>query len=149
MDGSVASKAVIDTARLVNKVVSAELLLALAIVVTRLSAGDKFRIPGTVTEIQTKYAWIVFAAFSVGHLYVTILFRRACGTLFYTEHQNARATWEELTKTGPRLVCQTISQQMVQRQRSKNQSLDRSHKPTGARSASWRMGMVTAVATTS
>lgn len=101
MNDSLASRAVLDDARLVNIVVVAEVLLALAIVATRLTAGDKFTIPGTVTSLQTKYAWIVIAAFSVGHIYVTILFRRACGRLFFTEHQNAKPSWEELTSVGP------------------------------------------------
>lgn len=101
MNDSLASRAVLDDARLVNIVIVTEVMLAVAIVATRLTAGDKFTIPGTVTFLQTKYAWIVIAVFSVGHIYVTILFRRACGKLFFTEHESAKPTWEELTSVGP------------------------------------------------
>lgn len=101
MEQSPRVRSVLSTAGWVNSVVTAMLLFAVAVLATKVTAGTKFKIPGTEAELELKHAWMVFAAFTVGHLYVAVLFKKSCEALFYQEHQNAKATWEDLTRDGP------------------------------------------------
>lgn len=103
MAESIASKAVISTATWIDKLVSTALVVAIVVVATKITAGAKFKIPGIDVEFDTGYTWVIFTAFTLAHLYVTVLFIKACRTLFRTDYTNAKPTWEELTRSGPLL----------------------------------------------
>ncbi len=98
---SVASEAVIKIAERINKLLITAFLLAIAAVITKLTAGSTMKIPSTDIAIPITYFWIVFAVFTGAHAYLAIFFKGACGHLFYKDHKNAMNTWEKLTRNGP------------------------------------------------
>ncbi len=103
MPESVESKAVLSTASWINSLVCTALTISLVVCATKLTAGSKFKIPGIDTEFNTDYTWMIFAAFTIAHWYVTVLFIKSCRTLFREDYQNAKLTWEELSHNGPLL----------------------------------------------
>lgn len=101
MAETLAGKSVVSLAGWINTVLVTGLTIAGGVVVTKFCAGSTFKIPGTDVLVGTAHVWILFLPFTLAHLYVALLFIRACRYLFRHDRDNARKVWEELSLEGP------------------------------------------------